>query len=145
AAFGTWDVFADIFNRSRTKRVIRAGWEVPPKPRSPRVTLLDELYRSTMRLWGDLAYDSFMQADVIDYLYTSHPRLLFVGYGETDEWAHAGRYDQVLHSAHRFDGFVAQLWRALQSDGEYRDRTTLIITTDHGRGSGPTEWKSHGR
>jgi hypothetical protein len=26
----------------------------------------------------------------------------------------------------------------------YRGHTTFIITTDHGRGSGPTEWKEHG-
>ena len=26
----------------------------------------------------------------------------------------------------------------------YRDRTTLIITTDHGRGHGPKEWLKHG-
>ena len=28
--------------------------------------------------------------------------------------------------------------------GAYRDRTTLIITTDHGRGHGPKEWLKHG-
>ena len=27
---------------------------------------------------------------------------------------------------------------------EYRGRTTFVITTDHGRGSAPVEWKSHG-
>jgi hypothetical protein len=26
----------------------------------------------------------------------------------------------------------------------YKDSTTFIITTDHGRGSGPEEWKEHG-
>jgi hypothetical protein len=26
----------------------------------------------------------------------------------------------------------------------YRDQTTFIITTDRGRGCGPTEWKDHG-
>ena len=27
---------------------------------------------------------------------------------------------------------------------QYRGTTTFIITTDHGRGSGLTEWKEHG-
>jgi hypothetical protein len=27
---------------------------------------------------------------------------------------------------------------------QYRGTTTFIITADHGRGSGPTEWKDHG-
>ena len=37
---------------------------------------------------------------------SAKPRVLFVGYGETDNWAHQGRYDLVLDSAHRFDYFV---------------------------------------
>src|SRR4029077_3010358 len=59
-------------------------------------------------------------------------------------WAHSGRYDLVLHSAHAFDGFVEELWQKLQALPAYRDRTTFIITTDHGRGSGLVEWKEHG-
>ena len=41
-------------------------------------------------------------------------------------------------------GTMAELWRQIQSSEDYRDRTTLIISTDHGRGSGPEEWKDHG-
>jgi bisphosphoglycerate-independent phosphoglycerate mutase (AlkP superfamily) len=70
--------------------------------------------------------------------------VLFVGYGETDNWAHSGRYDLVLESAHAFDGFVSQLWKMMQSLPAYRESTTFIITTDHGRGGGPVEWKEHG-
>ncbi len=70
--------------------------------------------------------------------------MLFVGYGETDNWAHQGRYDLVLDSAHRFDYFVKQLWDTMQAMPHYRGTTTFIITTDHGRGSGLTEWKEHG-
>jgi arylsulfatase A-like enzyme len=69
---------------------------------------------------------------------------LFVGYGETDNWAHQGRYDLVLDSAHRFDYFVRRLWDTMQAMPQYHGNTTFIITTDHGRGSGPVEWKEHG-
>ena len=62
----------------------------------------------------------------------------------TDNWAHAGRYDLVLESAHQFDRFTEELWNTMQSLPEYRDRTTFIITTDHRRGSGAVEWKEHG-
>ena len=82
---------------------------------------------------------------MLDYVRTRHPRLLFVGYGETDEWAHMGRYDQVLRSLHHVDAFVAELWRAMQAIPQYRGTTTFIITTDHGRGDGLTAWRDHGR
>jgi bisphosphoglycerate-independent phosphoglycerate mutase (AlkP superfamily) len=71
--------------------------------------------------------------------------VLFVGYGETDEWAHMGRYDEVLRSLHSVDAFIGELWRTMQSMPQYRGTTTFIITTDHGRGSGPTAWRDHGR
>lgn len=146
AVFGTWDEFADIFNRGRSQLPIWSGWDAPPSsvPQVPRDSLLTNLYASTTRIWDDLAYDSFMQAEVTSYVSRKHPRVLFVGYGETDEWAHAGRYDLVLRSAHQFDTFVAELWNAMQQMPQYRDSTTFIITTDHGRGNGLEKWTDHG-
>jgi hypothetical protein len=32
----------------------------------------------------------------------------------------------------------------VQSTRGHKDETTLIVSTDHGRGSGPVEWKDHG-
>ena len=42
------------------------------------------------------------------------------------------------------DDFVHRLWKLAQSLPHYRDKTTFIITADHGRGSGPKDWTSHG-
>jgi len=145
AVYGTWSVFADIFNEKRSGLVMQTGWDSPEKGSlTARQDLLNRLYRTTTRLDDDDVYDSFLQIPLLEYVRTSHPRVLFVGYGETDNWAHSGRYDLVLESAHQFDGFTEELWNAMQSMPEYRDQTTFIITTDHGRGSGPAEWKEHG-
>ena len=134
AAFGTWRTFDDIFNEPRSGIPVRAGWELPfAGAATPAERLLDSLYSTTTRLWDDIAYDAFMQEAVLAYVRARRPRVLFVGYGETDEWAHARRYDQYLRSAHRVDRFVAQLWRAVQAIPQYRDSTTFIVTADHGR------------
>ncbi|MGH9344322.1 MAG: alkaline phosphatase family protein [Terriglobia bacterium] len=144
AVFATWDAFTDIFNEPRSHLFLRTGWQPPDLGLSPAERQLNWLYAHTTRLWRGLAYDSFMQAEVLDYLRHHHPRVLFVGYGETDEWAHAGRYGQVLLSAHRFDYFVSQLWRTMQANPFYRGRTDFVLTTDHGRGGGLGDWKNHG-
>jgi bisphosphoglycerate-independent phosphoglycerate mutase (AlkP superfamily) len=102
------------------------------------------LYDTTTRFDEEDVLNSFLQVSLLDYVKTGQPRVLFVGYGETDNWAHQGRYDLVLESAHRFDGFVKELWDTMQAIPTYHGHTTFIITTDHGRGSGPTEWKEHG-
>ena len=146
AVFGTWDAFPRIFNRERSKLPIRAAWETPfAAAAGPAEATINRLYATTTRLWSDVAYDGFMQAAVLEYVRTQHPRVLFVGYGETDEWAHSRRYDQTLASAHRVDAFIAELWRTMQAIPQYRGRTTFIITTDHGRGGTLTDWTDHGR
>ncbi len=145
AVYGTWNVFKDIFNEKRSGLVMQAGWDLPEKGTlTPHQELLNELYRTTTRFDADDVYDSFLQVPLLEYVKAGHPRVLFVGYGETDNWAHQGRYDLVLESAHGFDRFVQQLWEEMQSMPEYRDQTTFILTTDHGRGSGLVEWKEHG-
>ena len=145
AIYGTWQVYDNIFNKSRSGLVMQTGWSVPKKANpTPRDALLRELYETSTRFDEEDVLNSFLQIPLLDYVKTQHPRVLFVGYGETDNWAHQGRYDLVLDSAHRMDYFVRQLWDTMQAMPEYRGTTTFIITTDHGRGSGLSEWKEHG-
>jgi hypothetical protein len=145
AVYGTWNVYDNIFNKQRSHLVMQTGWTLPKKPHeTPRDALLRELYETTTQFDEEDAPNSFLQIPLLDYVRSDKPRVLFVGYGETDNWAHQGRYDLVLDSAHRFDHFVKQLWDTMQAIPQYRGHTTFIITTDHGRGSGLTEWKEHG-
>ena len=142
----TWETFRDILNVPRSHLPLQVGWEPPYSQGAltPPQQLLNRLYQTTTRLDDEDVYDAFMQVPLLESFTTQQPRVLFVGYGETDNWAHAGRYDLVLHSAHAFDHFVAELWERLQALPAYRDSTTFIITTDHGRGSGLEQWKEHG-
>jgi hypothetical protein len=145
AIYGTWNVYDNIFNKSRSGLVMQTGWTPPQKAHeTPRDALLRELYETTTRFDEEDVDNSFLQVALLDYVKDQHPRVLFVGYGETDNWGHQGRYDLVLDSAHRFDHFVRQLWDTMQAMPQYHGTTTFIITTDHGRGSGLTEWKEHG-
>ena len=143
--FGTWGTFHDIFNDHRSHLPVRAGANlVDATDHSPRGQLLQQLYETTTRFEGTDPYDSFLSVSVLDHLQNHHPRVMFVGFGETDSWAHSGRYDLVLEAAHNFDAYVAALWNRMQSMPEYKDQTTFIITADHGRGHGMVDWKEHG-
>jgi len=145
AVFGTWDVFPYIFNVERSHLPIWPAWEAKFRSyeiSSPQYVM--DLMRDTTPMWEDVTYDSFLFHTFLDYLKHNRPRLVFLGFGETDEWAHLGRYDHYLTAAHHMDGFVRRLWELLRSMPQYRDKTTFIITADHGRGSGLVEWKDHG-
>jgi len=143
--FGTWGTFHDIFNDRRSHLPVRAGANlVDTTDHSPRGQLLQQLDQTTTPFEGKDPYDSFLSVSLLDHLQNHRPRVLFVGFGETDNWAHAGRYDLVLEAAHNFDASVAALWNRMQSMPEYKDQTTFILTADHGRGHGMVDWKEHG-
>jgi hypothetical protein len=144
AVVAGWDVFANIFDRERSHLEMRIGWETPfPEAPTPRQELLNKLYRSITHEFSEMPWDGLLQETLLGFVAAKKPRLLFVGYGETDEWAHNGRYDLVLQSAHNVDAFIRELWTTMQALPEYKDKTTFIITTDHGRGDGPENWKHH--
>jgi phosphopentomutase len=104
---------------------------------------LKRLTDTHARLWRDNTFDAITHQSMLDWVTQRAPRVLFVGYGETDEWAHMGRYDLYLRSAHQVDAYLRELWERAQRDPTTRGRTTLIVTTDHGRGRGRA-WTDHG-
>jgi hypothetical protein len=146
AAFGAWDLFPYILNRERSGLFVNAGYEPMKEGRiTPTYALLNRLKQETIRYWGGEPFDSLTFETAMEYFSTKKPRVLFLSLGETDEWAHEGRYDKYLESAHRADAAVRSLWETAQSMSRYKNKTTLIFSTDHGRGNAPEEWKGHGR
>lgn len=144
AVLGTWDVFPFIFNCERSGLPIWPAWSNSFTKEIAVPDLLRRVTWDTPMLAPDVIYDSFVMSASFDYIKRAKPRLAFIGFGETDEFAHHNHYDEYLNSAQRVDSFVRELWTMLQSMPEYRDKTTLILTADHGRGTGPVDWKSHG-
>lgn len=144
AAFCCWDVFPFILNRARAGFPIVAGWErYPGGDLNERERTINDLFAGFHREWDNNIYDAFTFEMALAYLERHKPRVLYIALGETDEHSHHNRYDFYLRAAHRVDAQLARLWKTLQSMPEYRDKTSLVVTTDHGRGEGD-EWTSHG-
>ncbi len=145
AAFCTWDVMPFILNRERSKLFVNAGLEPIDEPAlTDRQVFLNALQRETSNAFEHHRADSFTFQIGLEWLKKHKPRVVYFNLSETDEWAHAGRYDRVLEAAHEADAMLAELWNVLQSTDEYRGKTSLVVTTDHGRGDPPAEWKGHG-
>lgn len=74
-----------------------------------------------------------------------HPTLCYVLFGETDADGHSGDTTKYLGQVMQVDSLIFQLWQKIQSDPVYANKTTMIITTDHGRHDEQHGgWKSHG-
>ena len=115
------------------------------EPHRSDLKQLDGLASEVPHLWPGVRYDYFTWRAADTYVRANLPRVLYVSLGETDDWAHEGRYDLYLDSAQRNDDYIRRLWETMQSIPQYRDNTTLIVTTDHGRGDGRGEWTSHSK
>lgn len=144
AAFGAWGTFNGIFNRERCGFVVNAGWDpltaIPP---SPQLALLNTMKAETTRFWDDEPFDPLPFHTAVEYMKAKKPQVLFIGLGETDDWAHSGAYPAYLDAAHLADGYLREIWDLAQQMPEYQGKTTLIVLPDHGRGVG-AEWTSHG-
>jgi arylsulfatase A-like enzyme len=143
AGFATWDVMDFILNRERSGFPLQTGWtEIVDPPLTPGQQQVNEMIRQLPRLWRGNVFDAVTFRAAKEYLIKHQPRVLYIGLGETDEWAHARRYDLYLEAANRSDQYLQELWELLQSMPQYKDQTTLVVTTDHGRGLG-REWTNH--
>ena len=146
AAFTCWDVFPYIINDQRSGVPVNAGWAPITEGTDPvRLRALQELSDAMPRYWAEtVRYDGLTFFAAVEYLKKHKPRVLYLALGETDDWAHDRRYDLYLAMAQRCDRLIGELWTLLQSLPEYRDKTALVITTDHGRGDG-AKWTDHGK
>ncbi len=146
AAFASWDVIPYIINEKRSGIPVNGGYETATASKlTDREIFLNELQQRIPGHWGSVRQDAFTHYYAFEHLKKRKPRVVYISYGETDDFAHDGRYDQYLKSAYRTDQFIQELWNWTQSHGSYKDKTTFLITIDHGRGTVPIDtWKNHG-
>lgn len=144
--YGSWSVLPFILNVDRSKLPVNADGPPFTKPANDDQRSLNDVAANLPSVWGnDMRFDALTAAGAMDCLKTFKPRVLYVMFGETDEWGHSRRYDLYLGAARQGDHFIRHLWETAQSMPQYAGKTTLIITTDHGRGSSPANWTGHGR
>jgi hypothetical protein len=140
AAFCSWDVFPSILNRETCGFPVWCGDPLPGRDD------FNAALRDTPVPWKPGSYyDVLAFIPALEHLKAKRPRVLYLALGETDEWAHLGRYDLYLDALHRADGYLRKLWETAQSIPEMKGNTALLVTTDHGRGDGGESWKSHGK
>ncbi|HTR00805.1 MAG TPA: alkaline phosphatase family protein [Candidatus Acidoferrum sp.] len=142
AAFGSWSAFPAIINTERSGVPVIVG--PPPQPKTAEEKRLAQLETNLVTLFPKVRLDGFTQQSALQALLQQKPRVMFVAFDETDDFAHEGHYEQYLLAAHRADDYLRQLWSALQRDPFYKNNTVLFVTTDHGRGEQPAEtWQHH--
>lgn len=143
AVFACWDVMDYIATKHPERVFTNSGFAAYDHP-DPAIQQLSRLQFDTPTPWDSVRHDVYTFRFALAHLKTHRPRVLYIGLGETDDWAHNDRYDRVIQALHRSDGFIKELWEWVQSDPDYRDQTAIFFATDHDRGQTPEDWTGHG-
>lgn len=144
AVFASWDAYYRILNRDRSGIYINAGWNPVTdtglnsiqQTLNEQLAYMPKIFGSTERLDAS----TFFLAK--EHIKKHHPRIFYLALIDTDSFGHQGKYDLYLNAAHYADAMIHELWTFIQNDPFYKNNTTLIITTDHGRGEND-KWTSH--
>jgi hypothetical protein len=145
-AFGSWDVFPYIINEERSGVPVNAGFDLAEGGELTEAEkTINRLQTAIRGPWSGVRLDAFTHGYAMEALKKDKPKVLFISYGETDDWAHEGKYDHYLWAARQTDQYIREIWETIQSDLQYKDKTTLIVGVDHGRGITKTSWKNHGQ
>ena len=105
---------------------------------SPSVRRDSELQFETPTPWDGVRHDAYTVRFAMDHLARHRPRVLYLALGETDSLGARLRATIACSKPTRGPiNILKELWVWLQSQPDYRGRTSLLITTDHGRGRTP--------
>ncbi|HAO47773.1 MAG TPA: hypothetical protein PLZ45_09735 [Ferruginibacter sp.] len=147
AAFGAWDAFDRILNEGRSKVPVFSAFDKVGGA-NPTVAeqIINQLNHDSYKPFDEAeCLDVFTHYAAMNYLQNKKPKVLYIAYGETDEWAHSGRYKDYLNAANMVDKWIQDIWNYVQSDPFYKNKTALFITVDHGRGDmEKKQWTDHG-
>jgi hypothetical protein len=141
-AFTSWNVFPYILNRERSGITMNSGYE-NLEDNDAMQNLVNSIQTNAVYNKTGTRQDELTFISAKEYIRKFQPSIVYLAFGETDELAHSGRYDLYLEKATQIDKMLAELWHFVQSTPGYKDNSTFLISTDHGRGMSD-KWSNHG-
>lgn len=151
--FACWSATGRCLNKPNSKMLINVPWKnsdgqmiwenIEGENLTNEEVLANQIQHWAPKVFGDderLDFEVYALAK--SYIQSSHPKVIYIDFGDTDEYAHDEKYDSYLLDAHNLDAMIQHLWEMMQKDPFYKDNTDFYIVPDHGRGTG-NEWTSH--
>lgn len=77
--------------------------------------------------------DSITLQHILDTVQKHKPSLVFVNFRQPDYNGHIGNWENYLASIKQVDEDYYTLWKYIQTDPFYKNKTAFFVTNDHGR------------
>ncbi len=82
---------------------------------------------------GGYRTDSVTLERTLDVLSNKQSRLILVAFKGPDYFGHQGDFPGYINAIQETDRYIGVIWDYIQNSPTYKDKTTLIVTNDHGR------------
>ncbi len=146
ASIGSWNVLDHAVSRGNPGVFVETGTHRWPGTRPLADAPFEQLVAAGERVGaypgsGWYRPDAYTSAIALHYMKAASPAVFHVGLGDADEWGHRDDYAAYLAAIGKADAFIGELADLLDAMAEPGARTTVIVTTDHGRNS---DFRHHG-
>jgi len=110
----------------------RIGWSVPSMNPNTKAALLGGVTNFMRGPEGATGGDELTFIVAREVLRRVVPTMMMINFSGM-EVAHSGTYSLHLAGIRNVDSLCNRMWRFLQSNEDYRDRTTLVVMPEFGR------------
>ncbi len=108
----------------------------------PYLAIQERAFADEPTHWLECRYDRYTFEMGLKFLKEYQPRFLYLSFIDTDEWAHQKDYLAYVRALKDWDERFSELIKSLDEMGEYSQNTSIVVTTDHGRGL-RKHWSNH--
>lgn len=148
AVFASWERISDAAETRGNNLIVsvaRSEFVDPNYPQAHRLINLKMKENLKKRYFKENERDDETTFEHgITYLKNNRPKFLWISLLDSDSFAHSNKYKDYVTSLNTYDLYIERLIEELDKMGNYGKKTTIVITTDHGRGEGIHGWMHHG-
>lgn len=112
AAFTSWYKFKYIYNIQRSNFYLSCNYNVTGELADCNQNL--EEIKNILYKPNSTKEDGLTFLEAKDYIMNYHPKVVHIGFGESDEYAHKGDYSGYIMSINSCDKFIEDLWQLIQ-------------------------------
>lgn len=144
ATIASWEKIALAVEHDEHSSFVNAGNEpLFDGEIDEELKLINEQQKKDPPPWGGSRKDKYTFQHALRYLKVHEPRFLYISFVDADEWGHRGNYPEYVKSLRFYDEALRTLAQVVDAMKDYGESTTILVTTDHGRGS-DSDWGEHG-
>lgn len=148
AAFASWRTIDKVLESSRGRIVKSVAFDdiqgLTDAEAAPFRAVQAKANQDVPTGWKNSRWDKYTFQMGMEYLKTFRPRFMYMMWVEPDENAHNNNYKGYVSSLRDFDSRMVELIDQLKTMGAYGENTSVVVTTDHGRGVLGPLWTIHG-